>query len=116
MSRISQKLRPHPTILIEAESAFFCENRRNRRHVFNPTIPIEGPAPESRKLGEELLDAEDLARLRRNQSARQPRPTLGIAWPVFSRMGVSAISLRTAPRQAQCRNYPSAKPAFQDRA
>src|SRR5688572_28786839 len=46
------------TVPAESESAFFCENRRNRRHGFDSTVPAEKPAALPGELCEEPLDAE----------------------------------------------------------
>src|SRR5688572_15652591 len=76
---VSRPLARVSTVPAEGESAFFCENRRNRRHGFKQPIPAEGPASRPGKLGEEHLDAEGRRGLLaegRGGRLRRDRPVL----------------------------------------
>src|SRR5687767_777518 len=67
------------TLPVEGESAFFYENRRNRRHVFTQPSRPEEPASLPGELGEEPLDAEDARGLLaegRGGRLRRARPGL----------------------------------------
>src|SRR5688572_12433107 len=57
------------TVPVEGESAFFCENPRNRRHVFTQPSRPDEPASLARQLCEEPLNAEDA----RGTARRGPR-------------------------------------------